>query len=86
MWSKVGHTDKAQQVLSSELLRALDSPLATHLNDNGDNDDNDGKTQSAQALKERHSLQADLTGRQIESCPTGISRSMKVQGAYSMDL
>ena len=61
VWSKVGHTDKARQVLGNELIRALDAPLATHLNDEG-SDERDGKSQSAQALKYRHSLQADLTG------------------------
>ena len=61
VWSKVGHTDRARQVLGSELIRALDAPLATHLNDEGSNE-HDSKMQSAQALKDRHSLQADLTG------------------------
>lgn len=57
----MGHTDKARQVLGSELIRALEAPLATHLNDEGGNE-HGGKSQSAQALKDRHSLQADLTG------------------------
>lgn len=61
----MGHTEKAQQVLSSELVRALDAPLATHLNDDGGNNE-DGKAQSAQALKDRHSLQADLTGASMK--------------------
>ena len=61
VWSKVGHTDKAQQILGNELIRALDAPLATHLTDEGGKDQN-GKAQSAQALKDRYSLQADLTG------------------------
>ena len=58
----MGHTDKAQQILGNELIRALDAPLATHLIDEGSNDQ-DSKAQSAQALKERYSLQADLTGK-----------------------
>ena len=61
VWAKVGHTEKAQQVLGSELIRALDAPLAAHLNDDGTSD-HDAKAHPAQALKERHSLQADLTG------------------------
>ena len=61
VWGKVGHTDKAQQILGNELIRALEAPLATHLNDEGSGD-REGKSQSAQALKDRHSLQADLTG------------------------
>ena len=61
VWSKVGHTDKAQQILGNELIRALDAPLATHLIDEGGHDQ-DSKAQSAQVLKERYSLQADLTG------------------------
>ena len=61
VWSKVGHTEKARQVLGNELIRALDAPLASHLNDEG-SDEHDDKSQSAQALKDRHTLQADLTG------------------------
>ncbi len=61
VWGKVGHTEKARQVLSNELIRALDAPLAAHLNEEG-GDDHGSKSQSAQALKDRHSLQADLTG------------------------
>ena len=57
----MGHTDKAQQILGNELIRALDAPLATHLIDEGGHDQ-DSKAQSAQVLKERYSLQADLTG------------------------
>ena len=61
VWAKVGHTEKAQQVLGSELIRALDAPLAAHLKDDGAGD-HDAKAHPAQALKDRHSLQADLTG------------------------
>ncbi len=74
VWSKVGHTEKARQVLGNELIRALDAPLAAHLNDEG-NDEQGDKSQSAQALKDRHSLQADLTGKY--SCLlTSLQRSI----------